>query len=238
MSGLSYAAEQVTRLDDVTLSIHPGEIVGIAGVSGNGQTELVRALSGVLPGARGTIVVDDTDLSGLGVTQRINAGFGRLTEDRKGSVVPGLSVEHNLVIEDLHRFRRGPFLEKKRVRAHAEHLITEYSIKASPNDPVRTLSGGNLQKLLLARALFRQPRVFIASQPTRGLDISSCDFVYARLRKLRDAGAGILIVSEDLDELLTLSDRVGVLYAGRLSALLSGTDLDRDRIGLLMAGQQ
>lgn len=235
---LRCVVDRVVRLDDISLSIFPGEILGIAGVSGNGQTELVRALCGVQPGSSGTIVVGDTELTGFGVAERIAAGFGRLTEDRKGSVVPGLSVEHNLVLEDLHRFRRGPFLDRKRVRSHAQELIARYSIAAAPGDPVRTLSGGNLQKLLLARALDRAPRVFVASQPTRGLDVSSCDFVYERLRELRDAGAGILIVSEDLDELLSLSDRVGVLYAGRLSRILDGTELDREGIGLLMAGQR
>ena len=125
-----------------------------------------------------------------------------------------MSVEQNLVLEDLDRFRTGPFLSRRRVR-RAESLIERFDIRAAPADPIRSLSGGNMQKVLLARAIERDPTVLVASQPTRGLDVGACEYVYAQLRALREAGRGVLLVSEDLDELIGIADRIVVLSGGR-----------------------
>ncbi len=223
-------------LDAVTLSVRRGEILGIAGVSGNGQTELVNVLCGTLTADRGSVMVDQTEISGLDPAARIRAGFGRLTEDRKGSVIPGLSVGQNLVLEDLDRFRIGPFLNRGAVREHVQKLIERFDIRAQPGDPIRSLSGGNMQKVLLARAISRGPKALVASQPTRGLDIGACEYVYSQLRALRDEGAGVLLISEDLDELLGICDRIAVIFSGRIIGELPAADATPEALGLLMTG--
>ena len=224
-------------LDGVTLAVGAGEIVGVAGVSGNGQTELVSVLCGMTPATSGTVQVAGTDITALDVTSRIRAGLGRLTEDRRGSVVPHLTVEQNLVLEDLDDFRRGPFVSRRRVREHVRALMERFDIRADPHDEIRSLSGGNMQKVLLARAIARNPRALVASQPTRGLDVGACEYVYSQLRALRADGAGVLLVSEDLDELLGLCDRIVVLYSGRVIGEIPAADASREHLGLLMTGQ-
>ncbi len=180
--------------------------------------------------------VGGSDVTRLDVAARLRAGLGRLTEDRRGSVVLGMSVEQNLVLEDLDRFRTGPFLSRRRVRAHAESLIERFDIRAAPADPIRSLSGGNMQKVLLARAIERDPTVLVASQPTRGLDVGACEYVYAQLRALREAGSGVLLVSEDLDELIGIADRIVVLSGGRLVGEVAAADATREALGVLMTG--
>lgn len=234
--GLTLAGDPRPRVDDVSLTVRAGEIVGVAGVSGNGQTELVALLCGTTPVTAGTVQVGGIDVTRLDVAARLRAGLGRLTEDRRGSVVPGMSVEQNLVLEDLDRFRTGPFLSRRRVRAHAESLIERFDIRAAPGDPIRSLSGGNMQKVLLARAIERDPTVLVASQPTRGLDVGACEYVYAQLRALREAGSGVLLVSEDLDELIGIADRIVVLSGGRLVGEVAAADATREALGVLMTG--
>lgn len=227
----------MTRLDGVTLQVHPGEIVGVAGVSGNGQTELVALLAGTVPADRGTVVVGGRDVTAAGPLERVAAGLGRITEDRKGSVVPDLTVEQNLVLEDLDRFRRGRwFVDRRRVREHTQELIARFDIRADAAAPVRTLSGGNMQKVLLARALARRPQILVASQPTRGLDVGACEYVHGQLRALRDEGGGVLLVSEDLDELLALADRIVVMVGGRIVGEIAGADATPEEVGLMMTG--
>jgi simple sugar transport system ATP-binding protein len=226
-------------LDDIDLTVRGGEIVGVAGVSGNGQTELVRVLSGLVTPTSGSVTVNGVDVTGLGPDGVIVAGLGRITEDRHACVVGRLSVAQNLVIEDLHRFKAGPFgifIDRKAVRAHAEKLIEQFSIKAKPDDPIGTLSGGNMQKVLLARTLARDPVALVVSQPTRGLDVGATEFVHRQLLARRAAGAGILLVSEDLEELLVLADRIVVLYEGRINGEMPAAGADVERLGLLMAG--
>ncbi|WP_199220394.1 ABC transporter ATP-binding protein [Homoserinimonas hongtaonis] len=223
-------------LDAVSLTVKPGEILGIAGVSGNGQTELVNVLCGTLTAERGSVMVAQTEIGGLDPAGRIRAGLGRLTEDRKGSVIPALSVAQNLVLEDLDRFTKGPFLNRRAVKDHVNGLIERFDIRAQPGDPVRSLSGGNMQKVLLARAISRGPKALVASQPTRGLDIGACNYVYSQLRALRDDGAGILLISEDLDELLGICDRIAVIYSGRIVGELPAAEATPEALGLLMTG--
>ncbi|WP_198668935.1 ABC transporter ATP-binding protein [Homoserinimonas sp. OAct 916] len=224
-------------LDTVSITVAPGEIVGVAGVSGNGQTELVSVLCGMAEPTSGSIQIGRVDITALGVVERIRAGLGRLTEDRRGSVIPNLSVEQNLVLEDLDTFRRGPFLSRTRMRTHVHQLMQRFDIRANATDPIRSLSGGNMQKVLLARALSRNPRALVASQPTRGLDVGACEYVYSQLRGLRDDGAGVLVISEDLDELLGLCDRIVVLFSGRIIGDVMAADASREELGLLMTGQ-
>ncbi len=236
VQGLTLAGDPRPRVDDVDLTVRAGEIVGVAGVSGNGQTELVALLCGTTAATAGTVCVGGTELTGLDPAARLRAGLGRLTEDRRGSVVLGMSVEQNLVLEDLDRFRTGPFLSRRKVRAHAASLIERFDIRAAPGDPIRSLSGGNMQKVLLARAIERDPTVLVASQPTRGLDVGACEYVYSQLRALRAAGSGVLLISEDLDELIGIADRILVLSGGRVVGEVAAAGATREALGVLMTG--
>jgi len=224
-------------LDSIDLTVRAGEIVGLAGISGNGQTELVQLLCGTERSTHGRIEVDGRDVTDADVVDRLAAGLGRLTEDRRGSVVPQMTVEQNLVLEDLPRYTRRGMLDKPAIRAHAEAMIDRFDIKATPSATLSTLSGGNMQKVLLARALARRPRVLVAAQPTRGLDIGAYTYVHSQLQELRDSGAGVLLVSEDLDELRTLCDRVAVLFRGKIVGTLSVEEATSDRLGVMMTGE-
>jgi ABC-type uncharacterized transport system ATPase subunit len=194
-------------------------------------------LTGTDSVSSGQVEVAGTDVTRLDVGGRLRAGLGRLTEDRKGSVVPQLSVEQNLVLEDLSDFTRRGVLDRTAIRRHAEQLIDRFDIRASPTDPVATLSGGNMQKVLLARALARKPRALVAAQPTRGLDIGAYHYVHEQLRELRDDGAGILLVSEDLDELRSLCARILVIFRGALVGEVTAPEATGERLGPMMTGE-
>jgi len=236
LAGLGLARGGRELLRDVSVRVGAGEIVGVAGISGNGQTELVGVLSGIEAPTAGSIRVAGTDVTRTDVAGRLRAGLGRLTEDRKGSVVPHLSVEYNLVLEDLPAYSRRGLLDRGAVRRHAEAMIERFDIRARPTDPISTLSGGNMQKVLLARALHRRTRVLVAAQPTRGLDIGAYRYVHQQLDELRTQGAGVLLVSEDLDEIRSLSDRIVVLFRGEVVGELPVSEATPDRLGVLMAG--
>jgi simple sugar transport system ATP-binding protein len=235
--GLQAAGHGVSALSDVSLQVGAGEIVGVAGVSGNGQTELVEILSGMRQPSGGSVLVGEVDLTGADPARMMRAGVGRIPEDRHASLVGDLSVAYNLVLERLDDFRRGGRIDERRVRDHAAELIQQFDIRARPDDPVATLSGGNIQKVLLARVLSRDPRLLVVSQPTRGLDVGATEYVRAQLLARRAAGAAILLVSEDLDELLALSDRLVVMYEGRIVGEMAAAAADVERLGMLMAGR-
>jgi len=227
----------VDAVRGVSLDVRRGEILGIAGVSGNGQTELVEVLTGMRRPDAGTVTVAGVELAGAGPSRMVAAGVGRIPEDRHASLVPELSVAYNLVLERIEAFTTGGRLDERRIRDHAAELISRFSIRARPEDPVATLSGGNVQKVLLARVLSRDPKVLVVSQPTRGLDVGATDDVRAEILARRAAGTAILLVSEDLDELLALSDRLVVLYEGRIAGELAAGEADPEHLGLLMAGR-
>ncbi len=183
-------------LHDVTLEVHAGEIVGVAGVSGNGQTELAEVLSGMRRVTAGSVQVDGHELANSGPEEVMAAGVGRIPEDRHASLVLDLPVSLNLIMEHIDDFAPGGRLDRSGIEAHAEDLIERYQIKARPGDRVATLSGGNIQKVLLARVLSRDPPVVIVSQPTRGLDVGATEYVRTELLARRGAGAAILLMSE------------------------------------------
>jgi ABC-type uncharacterized transport system ATPase subunit len=230
-------AHGLPALSDVTLDVAAGEIVGVAGVSGNGQTELVEVLSGMRRPTAGSIAVAETELAGADPGSMMRAGVGRIPEDRHASLIGELSVAYNLVLERLEDFRNGGRIDERSVREHADELISRFDIRARPDDPVGTLSGGNIQKVLLARVLSRDPRVIVVSQPTRGLDVGATEYVRSQLLARRAEGAAILLVSEDLDELLALSDRLVVLYEGRVVGEMAVADAEIEQLGMLMAGR-
>ncbi len=237
VAGLVVPRDGRDVVDGMDLSVHRGEILGVAGISGNGQTELVEALCGTRSPRAGTLRVDGTDITGAAVADRLAAGLGRLTEDRRGSCVAQLSVEQNLVLEDLADYTRRGALDRRAVRAHALAMIEQFEIRAEPTTPVGTLSGGNVQKVLLARALHRRPRILLAAQPTRGLDIGTYRYVHQQLADLRAEGAGVLLVSEDLDELRALADRIVVVLRGRIVGELPAAQATNERLGALMTGR-
>jgi simple sugar transport system ATP-binding protein len=231
-------AAGLPSLADVSFEVRAGEIVGIAGVSGNGQSELVEVLAGMRPPTAGSIRVAGVDVTGASPREVMRAGIGRIPEDRHASLIGELSVAYNLVLERLDDFRRAGRIDEAAVAAHARELIERFDIRARPDNPVSSLSGGNVQKVLLARVLSRDPRVIVVSQPTRGLDIGATEYVRAQLLERRAAGAAILLISEDLDELLALADRLLVLYEGRIVGEIPAADADLDRLSMLMAGRQ
>lgn len=223
-------------LNDVSFQVLAGEILGVAGVSGNGQSELSQVLCGMLTPSGGRVIVGDQDVTGAGPGETMQAGVGRIAEDRHASLVGELSVAENLVLDQLDGFTRAGALDRARILQNAEKMIKEYQIKASPGDRTRTLSGGNMQKVLLARSLSRNPRVVIASQPTRGLDVGATDYVRSRLLEQRDRGAAVLLLSEDLDEIMALADRIAVIYEGRIMGILPTRAATVEKLGLMMSG--
>ena len=225
-------------LADLSLNVRGGEIVGVAGVSGNGQTELVEVLTGMRRPKAGSVRVDGTELAGADPQRMMRAGVGRIPEDRHASLIGELSVAYNLVLERLDDFARSGRIDEAAIRSHATGLIERFDIRAGPDDPVASLSGGNVQKVLLARVLARDPRVIVVSQPTRGLDVGATEYVRAQLIERSAAGAAVLLVSEDLDELLALADRLVVMYEGRLVDEMTVADADVERLSLLMAGRE
>lgn len=231
-------AHGLQALREVSFAVASGEILGVAGVSGNGQSELVEILSGMRKPTAGRVLVNGDDLSGAGPAEVMAAGVGRIPEDRHASLVLDLSVAVNLVLEHIEDFRGRAGLDERRIESHARGLIARFGIRAGPRDRVATLSGGNIQKVLLARVLSRDPRVIVVSQPTRGLDVGATEYVRRELLKRRAAGAAIVLVSEDLDELLALSDRLMVLYEGRMAGVLRASEADPEHLGLLMAGRE
>lgn len=237
ITGLTVVRGGRTVLDSVDLNIAAGEILGVAGISGNGQTDLLDALSGVYQPEAGLIVVAGTDLAGRDVADRLKMGLGRLTDDRRGSVIAHMSVEYNLVMEDIASFTKRGLLNKKAIREHAEAMIEQFAIRARPTDLMATLSGGNIQKVLLARAMARNPTVLIVAQPTRGLDIGSYGYVHSQLKGLRDKRAGVLLISEDLDELRGLCDRIAVLFRGNIVGTLPVAEASNERLGTMMTGE-
>ncbi len=223
-------------LKNVSLTVYEGEILGIAGVGGNGQKELAETICGVRQPTAGKIMVEGQDVTGKTPSELTKAGLGRIPEDRHEGMVVHLTVTDNLVLEHLDEFTHNGVLDHKAIRQYATDLIQKFQIKAKPNDITRTLSGGNMQKVLLARVLARQPKVIIAPQPTRGLDIGATDYVRQQLLEQRQRGAAILLISEDLDEILALSDRIAVIYEGEIVGTLPASEATPERLGLLMSG--
>ncbi|MBM3524546.1 MAG: ABC transporter ATP-binding protein [Alphaproteobacteria bacterium] len=236
----AHSADRRLALKGIDLELRHGEVFGIAGVSGNGQTLLADLVSGTVRPHSGSIEIAGTSVGRLTPQAAIAAGFGRIPEDRHSSgVVAAMSVADNAVLERFKegRFARWNFRRRRSTRAHATMLMATYDVRGGDLDsPVRRLSGGNIQKLILGRALIEEPSVVIANQPTRGLDVGAVAFVQEQLSAARSRGAAVLLISEDLDELLALSDRIAVMYRGRLSAARRRGELDVTALGLMMAG--
>jgi general nucleoside transport system ATP-binding protein len=230
----------VPALRGVSFDVHQGEILGIAGVEGNGQSELVETLAGTRHAAAGKVFLGEREVSALNAAGIRLAGVSHIPEDRRGAgLVLNYSVADNLI---LGRERTPPFswrgfiLRLKAIFKWAQRLISEFDIRTpGPTTPARTLSGGNQQKIIVARELATEPRVLLAAQPTRGVDIGAIEFIHRRLVAERDGGAAILLVSAELDEIRSLSDRIAVMYEGRIVSF-EPPDAPEERLGLLMTG--
>jgi ABC-type uncharacterized transport system ATPase subunit len=225
-------------VDGISFSVAAGEIFGVAGVEGNGQTELLEAIAGIRVVASGTIALGATDITHRDVRERGEAGLSHIPEDRhRRGLILEYSVADNLILGQQHRYAPHGVLDRSAITAHARRRIEEYDIR--PTDPAlaaRALSGGNQQKVVIARELSRAFTVLLAAQPTRGVDVGAIEFIHAELRKARAAGKAVLLVSADLKEVLTLSDRVAVIYGGRLVATFPRSDATEDVIGPFMTG--
>jgi simple sugar transport system ATP-binding protein len=228
-------------LMEASLTVRAGEIVGIAGVSGNGQAALAGVIAGTRAADAGTLTLAGSPVLAPSPQAMNDAGVARIPEDRhRDGIVGSLSVAENLALETLDSpdVRRAGFLRFDRLRARAEEAIAAYDIRCpGPEAPIRLLSGGNIQKVILARVLDRNPRVILANQPTRGLDVGAAAEVHRRFLDARMRGAGVILISEDLDELLALCDRIAAIARGRLTRAEPVEALTRELIGLLMAGQ-
>jgi len=230
------------RVTDVSLSIAPGEILGIAGVEGNGQTELVEAIAGLRAVASGRIALGDRDITTLDVRRRAALGLAHIPEDRqRRGLVLDYSVADNLILGRQASFAHRPAgrLDRRRILANARDCLARFDIRpADPALPARALSGGNQQKVIIAREMGGDFSVLLASQPTRGVDVGAVEFIHAQLRAARDAGKAILLVSAELAEILALADRVAVMYRGRIVGLMPRDEASVETIGPLMTGAQ
>jgi ABC-type uncharacterized transport system ATPase subunit len=225
-------------VDDVSFQVRAGEILGVAGVQGNGQTELCEALMG-LRVSSGTVTLAGADLSSATPRDRLRAGLGYIPEDRQeDGLVGDFSVADNLVLDVFDRppYASGIALDLDAIRATAVARVPEYDIRTSSiTTPVGTLSGGNQQKVILAREMGRDLKLLLASQPTRGLDVGSIEFVHRRIVQQRDEGVAVIIVSSELDEIYALADRIAVMYEGKITGFRP-PDVSVEELGLLMAG--
>jgi simple sugar transport system ATP-binding protein len=227
-------------LDGLDLAVRSGEILGLAGVSGNGQRELADALAGLRPVESGTVHLDGEEITGRSPREVIDRGMGYVPEDRHHEGIVGpFSVRENLVLKDFatDRFSRWGFLRPGDIQRNAVELRERFDIRCSSTAVAAgTLSGGNIQKVILARELVRGPKALVAVYPTRGVDMGAGEFIHTQLLALRRSAVGILLVSEELEEIMNLSDRIGVIYKGRILAVVPSREATRERLGLLMAG--
>ena len=234
------SARRRNAVDHVTFSVAPGEILGIAGVEGNGQAELIEAIAGLRSITSGSILLAGTDITRASVRERGDMGLSHIPEDRhERGLVLEYSVADNLILGQQHRFTKQGTLDRRRIESHAAALIKKYDVR--PNDPTlagRALSGGNQQKVVIAREMggSRDFRVLLAAQPTRGVDVGAIEFIHSQLRAARAAGKAVLLVSADLTEVLALSDRIAVMYGGKIVTVMAGAGATAEKLGPHMTG--
>jgi len=229
-------------LRGISIDVCSGEILGIAGVSGNGQRELAETITGLRKTTGGQVFLEGNDITGFSPSDVTDRMLSYIPEERmRDGMIKDFTVAENMILREHHKlpFSSSGFLKLKNIFTHSDKLIAQFHVKTpSQETHAKNLSGGNIQKIVLAREISRNPRALIAAQPTRGLDIGATEYVREQLLDQRKRGAAVMLISEDLDEILALSDRVAVLYEGRVMDILSRQDATRERLGLLMAGVQ
>jgi general nucleoside transport system ATP-binding protein len=228
-------------VDNVSFTVEAGEIVGIAGVQGNGQTELVEAITGIMLPISGSIRIDGEDVTDTSPRERHHAGMSHVPEDRqRDGLVLDFDLTENIVLNSYYDrpYSRGVIMDWGASREHAQELVEQYDVRAPSVDiKASALSGGNQQKLIVAREFARETKVIIASQPTRGIDVGSIEYIHKRIVEERDNGSAVLIVSSELDEVMALSDRILVMYRGSIVAETTPAETTPSQLGLYMAGQ-
>jgi ABC-type uncharacterized transport system ATPase subunit len=230
----------VQKLKGINLELNGGEILGLAGVEGNGQSELVEVLTGITPLEKGCILLNGKDITNSSPIKMLESGIGHIPEDReKRGLVKEFSIKDNLIL-GYHRkkqFSSRGILNRRNIESFAQKISKQFNIKAENHDvPVSTLSGGNEQKVVIGRVLSEDPEVIIAAQPTRGVDIGAIEYIHKKLMEMKDQGKAILLISAELDEIIKLSDRIAVIYEGKITACGRTQDFSESRLGLLMTG--
>jgi len=232
----------VTAVNQLNLSVRAGEVVGIAGVDGNGQTELVEALTGLLKVDSGTITIDGRETGGLKPRRITETGVGHIPADRhKHGLVLDFQVSENMVLQTYYQkpYSNKGILNHKEIRKHSKKLIEEFDVRTpSETALARSLSGGNQQKAIIAREIDREPKLLIASQPTRGLDVGAIEYIHKRIIEQRDNGKAVLLVSFELEEIMNVSDRIAVMFEGQIVAIVDPKETNETELGLLMAGSK
>ena len=234
--------DELPLLRDISFEVRSGEILGVAGVSGNGQRPLAEAVAGLQKVLSGDIFLEGQQVTNLAPSEMFDNGLSYIPEERMhDGVVKDFTVAENFILQDHIRspYSNGIFLNFKNIAKRSQELIEAYNVKTpSQATPVKNLSGGNIQKLILARELARQPRVLIAAQPTRGVDIGATEYIHAQLLIQRSAGLATLLISEDLDEVKAMSDRIMVLYGGEVMGIVNSDEVTIAQLGLMMAGER
>ncbi|MCF6277251.1 MAG: ABC transporter ATP-binding protein [Anaerolineales bacterium] len=229
-------------LRGVSLNVHSGEILGLAGISGNGQRELAEVVTGLRESTGGKIILEDEDISALSPSARTERMLSYIPEERmRDGIIKDFTISENMILREHHKspFAEKGFLMLKTIAQHTDNLIDRFRVKTpSRETKAGNLSGGNIQKMVLARELSRKPRVLIAAQPTRGLDVGATEYVHERLLQERRKGTAILMISEDLDEVLALSDRIAVIFEGKIMGIVDRADATPEKLGLMMAGEK
>lgn len=230
------------KVKDLSLDVRKGEIVGIAGVDGNGQTELFYALSGLSKAESGSIILDGEDITSLTIRERIERGIGHIPEDRqKHGIIAGMTIAENMVLKDYYEnkyTKKFGVLDYKKIRENADELIKEFDVRSGEggNTPAGSLSGGNQQKVIVAREISLSPNVLLVAQPTRGLDVGAIEYIRARLINERDKGRAVLLVSFELDEIMNLCDRIATISKGSIVGIYNEGEVTQEEIGLMMTG--
>jgi simple sugar transport system ATP-binding protein len=227
-------------VNNLSLNLHPHEILGIAGVDGNGQSHLAEALLNLRPIVSGSITLNNQDITHQTPAQHRAHGIAYIPADRRGvgSVAP-LSIADNTILTQPRAFTRRALLNRAAIRTHAQTLTTRFGVRPATIDtPASKLSGGNLQKVILGREIMSAPKVLIVEQPTRGLDVGAIESIWAELLSQRSAGTAILLISAELEELLNLSDRIAVMFEGRILGIVDPHTTTVEHLGLMMAGSR
>ncbi|ELC8418538.1 ABC transporter ATP-binding protein [Clostridium perfringens] len=233
--------KKVLGLKDFSIDVRAGEIVGIAGVEGNGQSELIEAITGLRKSESGTINFKNKDITRESIRNRINSGIAHIPEDRhKRGLVLDYTIEENMVLEvyDKKPFSNKGLLNKKEIKKYAEKIIDEFDVRSGEGAEsiARSLSGGNQQKAIIGREIELNPELLIAAQPTRGLDVGSIEYIHKRIVEQRDSGKAVLLVSLELDEILNVSDRIAIINNGELIGVVNADETNENEVGLMMAG--
>lgn len=238
-SGVSVLQGGVERLKNVDFHVREGEVLGIIGVSGNGQATLAQLLSGTAKRSKGSMTFFSDEVGDLTVPEVVELGIGRIPEDRNHEGVIGeMAIWENAILERIPEFSKNGLVDRTAGMKFADEVIDAFDVRgATPTKRIRLLSGGNMQKLILGRNLLRQPRLLLAAQPARGLDEGAVAAVHERILNARKEGTGVILISEDLDEVLALADRIQAIVGGKLSPSVSAEDADARKMGLMMSGE-